>query len=111
MARTRHYSLLTTRYSPYVSLVSPSLIGVMFWIAAACCAVAQVALIWSAIRAPMSGSTESASMRMPSRASEIAWTIVPAIGLALLLVFSWRAVARQERVVSDPHAGHSMIEE
>ena len=111
MARTRHYSLLTTHDSPYVSLVSPSLIGVVFWIAAACCAVAQVALIWSAIRAPMSGSTESASMRMPSRASEITWTIVPAIGLAVLLVFSWRAVASHGKVPPDPHAGHTMIDE
>jgi heme/copper-type cytochrome/quinol oxidase subunit 2 len=106
-----HYSLFTIHYSPYVSVVSPSLTSTLFWIAAACCAVAQVALIWSAIRAPMSGSTESASMRMPSRASEIAWTIVPAIGLALLLVFSWRAVARHEQLSPDPHAGHSMIEE
>jgi heme/copper-type cytochrome/quinol oxidase subunit 2 len=59
----------------------------------------------------MSGSTESASMRMPSRASEIAWTIIPAIGLAVLLVFSWRAQARHERVLSEPHAGQHMIEE
>jgi heme/copper-type cytochrome/quinol oxidase subunit 2 len=83
----------------------------LFWIAAACCAVAQVALIWSAIRAPMSGSPESASMRMPSRKSEIAWTIVPAIGLAVLLVFSWRAMARHEKVSLESHTGHQMIEE
>jgi heme/copper-type cytochrome/quinol oxidase subunit 2 len=97
--------------SRYVSLVSPSLITALFWIAAACCAVAQVALIWSAIRAPMSGSKESVSMRMPSRASEIAWTIVPAIGLAVLLVFTWRAQARHVNVQSDPHAAHQIIEE
>ena len=108
---TTHYSLLTTHDSPYVSLVSPSLTSTIFWLAAACCAVAQVALLWSAIRAPMSGSTESASMRMPSRASEIVWTIIPAIGLAVLLVFSWRAVARHEKLLLDPHAGHSIIQE
>jgi heme/copper-type cytochrome/quinol oxidase subunit 2 len=59
----------------------------------------------------MSGSTESASMRMPSRASEIAWTIIPAIGLAVLLVFTLRAQARHVKALSDPHAGHSIIEE
>ena len=91
--------------------MSPSLTSTIFWVATACCALAQVALIWSAIRAPMSGSTESASMRMPSRASEIAWTIVPAIGLAVLLVFTWRAQARHVKILSEPHAGHSMIEE
>ena len=91
--------------------MSPSLTSTLFWVAVACCSVAQTALIWSAIRAPMSGSTESASMRMPSRASEIAWTLIPAIGLAVLLVFSWRAVARHEKLSADPHAGHSIIEE
>ena len=90
---------------------SPAMSSIVFWIAVACCAVAQVALIWSAIQAPMSGSSESASMRMPRRASEIAWTIVPAIGLAILLVFTWRAQARHVNVLSDPHAGHTMIEE
>ena len=91
--------------------MSPAIGATIFWVAAVCCAIAQVALIWSAIRAPMSGSTESASMRMPSRASEITWTIVPAIGLAVLLVFSWRAVARHGTVSPDPHAGHTMIDE
>jgi heme/copper-type cytochrome/quinol oxidase subunit 2 len=92
--------------------MSPAMNATLFWVAAACCLVAQIALLWSAIRAPMTGSTESASMRMPSRASEIAWTIVPAIGLALLLVFSWRAVARHESVLyEDPHAAHKMIDE
>jgi heme/copper-type cytochrome/quinol oxidase subunit 2 len=87
----------------------PAVASAIFWIAAACCVVAQVALIHSAIRAPMPGSPESASMRMPSRASEIAWTIVPAIGLAVLLVFTWRATHRPE--VPSPHAGHQMIDE
>ena len=50
-------------------------------------------------------------MRMPSRATEVAWTIVPAIGLAVLLVFTWRAHARHANVVPDPHAGHQVIEE
>lgn len=92
--------------------MSPAINASLFWVAVACCVVAQVALLWSAIRAPMTGSTESASMRMPSRASEIAWTIVPALGLAVLLVFSWRAIARHENALSgDPHAAHRMIDE
>jgi heme/copper-type cytochrome/quinol oxidase subunit 2 len=91
--------------------MSPAMNATLFWVAAACCAVAQVALIWSAIRAPMSGSTESAGMRMPGRASEIAWTIVPAIGLAVLLVFTWRAQARHAGAAPDPHAAHKVIDE
>ena len=63
---------------------------VLFWVAAACCVVAQLALVWSAIRAPMHGSSESA-VKMPRRASEVAWTILPTLALAVLLVFTWRA--------------------
>jgi heme/copper-type cytochrome/quinol oxidase subunit 2 len=63
---------------------------VLFWGAAACCVVSQLALVWSAIRAPMPGSSESA-VKMPRRASEIAWTILPTLALATLLIFTWRA--------------------
>lgn len=89
--------------------LSPATAGALFWIAAVCCAIGQLALIASAIRAPMQGSAESASLRMPHRASEIAWTIVPAIGLAVLLVFTWRATNRP--ATADPHAAHQMINE
>jgi heme/copper-type cytochrome/quinol oxidase subunit 2 len=91
-----------------LSAPSPALANALFWVSAACCAIAQIALVLSAIRAPMAGSPESASMRMPNRATEIAWTIVPAIGLAVLLVFTWRAT--RQPVNQDPHAGHQMIE-
>ena len=82
---------------------------VLFWAAAACCVVAQVALLLSAIRAPMAQPPQTASMRMPSRASEVAWTIVPAIGLVVLLVFTWRAT--HQPAAPDPHAGHQMVNE
>ena len=87
--------------------MSPTSNAALFWIAAACCAVAQIALIMSAIRAPMTGSTASSSLRMPSRASEIAWTVVPAVGLAILLVFTWRETHRARAV--DPHVGHQQV--
>jgi heme/copper-type cytochrome/quinol oxidase subunit 2 len=89
--------------------MSPAMNSAIFWIAVASCVVGQVALILSAIRAPMANPTESASMRMPSRSSEIAWTIVPAIGLVVLLAFTWRAT--QRHAAADPHAGHQMIVE
>jgi heme/copper-type cytochrome/quinol oxidase subunit 2 len=81
----------------------------LFWAAAICCGVAQVALLLSAIRAPMAKPPESTSMRMPSRASEVAWTILPAIGLVILLVFTWRAAQRP--VAPDPHAVHQTVNE
>ena len=82
--------------------------GTLFWAAAACCLVAQVALILSAIRAPMTGSAEPERVQMPSRASEIAWTVVPAVALAVLLVFTWRET-RRATPLPDPHAGHTQV--
>ena len=91
--------------------MSLHLADLIFWIASACCVVAQVALVHSAIRAPMSGSAESTAA-MPRRSGEIAWTIVPAIALLLLLVATWRAM----HPVMMPHEmpgmtpGHPMLD-
>lgn len=86
--------------------MSPALANAIFWIAAAGCAVAQVALIVSSIRSPMSAPSESSAVPLPRRSTEIAWTIVPAIALALLLFFTWRAM-HPPAAPADPHAGHA----
>lgn len=92
--------------------MSPTIARVIFWIAAGCCLVAQIALIRSAIRAPMPGSPDT-SVIMPRRSIEIAWTIVPAIALALLLVVTWRAMHPPvtSHDMQNMPAGHRMIEE
>jgi heme/copper-type cytochrome/quinol oxidase subunit 2 len=71
--------------------MSSFLADLIFWISAVCCVIAQIALVRSAVRAPMRepGDTEVA---LPRRSSEIAWTIVPAIALVLLLIATWRAM-------------------
>lgn len=71
--------------------MSPFVADLIFWISAACCVVAQIALVRSAVRAPMRepGDTEVA---LPRRSSEVAWTIVPAIALVLLLIVTWRVM-------------------
>lgn len=71
--------------------MSPAVGAAVFWIAATCCLVAQVAVIRSAIRAPMPGSANVA-VAMPRRSMEIFWTIVPAIVLAIMLVATWRTM-------------------
>lgn len=88
--------------------MSPTVATAMFWIAATCCIVAQIALIVSAIRSPMSGSADSADVAMPRRSGEIAWTILPAIGLVLLLLFTWKAV-HPAVAPPDEHSGHQKI--
>jgi heme/copper-type cytochrome/quinol oxidase subunit 2 len=61
----------------------------IFWLAAACCALSQAAIIRSALRARAERPDGSAS---PSRPIEVAWTVVPALMLALVLVLTWRAL-------------------
>lgn len=90
--------------------MSPRLADLVFWMAAACCLVAQLALVRSAVRSPMPGTPDTA-VRMPRRSSEVAWTILPAIALVLLLAATWRAMHRS--VMHDmPNmpANHQMIE-
>ena len=75
---------------------------VLFWSAAACCIAAQAIIL----RATLSGRTPGAPRtggRAPHRAGEIAWTILPAVALVVLLVFTWRAV--QTRHVHAPSVG------
>jgi heme/copper-type cytochrome/quinol oxidase subunit 2 len=61
----------------------------IFWLAAACCALSQAAIIRSALRARAQRPDGGAS---PSRPIEVAWTVVPALMLALVLVLTWRAL-------------------
>jgi heme/copper-type cytochrome/quinol oxidase subunit 2 len=77
--RRRHISLI----------ISTFLSDAIFWLAAACCVFAQAAIVRSALRARAQRPDGSAS---PSRPIEVAWTIVPAVMLALVLVLTWRAL-------------------
>jgi heme/copper-type cytochrome/quinol oxidase subunit 2 len=64
---------------------------VIFWIAVACCTVAQVAIIHSVVVSPAraAGSEPASGAR---RAAELAWAVIPGIALAFVLVFTWRAM-------------------
>ena len=66
----------------------------LFWIAVACCVVAQAAIVRSALvspaQAPPPGSVEPASVTR--RALEVCWAVVPGIALAFLFVATWHAM-------------------
>lgn len=65
----------------------------IFWVAVACCAVAQLAIVRSSIvspvQAPASGTSSTAGRR---RVLEICWAVLPGIVLALLFIATWRAM-------------------
>lgn len=64
-----------------------------FWAAVAACAVAQLFIIAGTIRTGEFRQTEYAIPRT-SRWSEIGWTMLPAIGLALVLALTYHAIDR-----------------
>ena len=77
--------------------IDPQLARVVFWIAVACCAVAQAAIVRAALRPPGGGGETAAGgtvVPRPSRASELAWTLVPAVALCAVLAVTWRALGR-----------------
>jgi hypothetical protein len=67
------------------------LADVIFWIAVACCTVAQLAIIRSAIVSParVAGGAPTSGAR---RAAESAWAVLPGVALAAVLLFTWRAM-------------------
>ena len=71
--------------------MTPTLSQAVFWLAALCCVGAEVAILRSALsgRTPGAPRADGVSSR---RRGELAWAILPALGLALVLVLTWRAV-------------------
>ena len=62
---------------------------IIFWIAAAVCIIAELALLRSAF---MPRSTGEANLSHPTRGGDMLWAVIPAIGLMFLLAATWRAV-------------------
>ena len=65
----------------------------IFWIAVACCIVAQAAIVRSSLVSPAqapnaTGQTASRGRR----ALEVCWAVIPGIALAFLFVATWHAM-------------------
>lgn len=63
----------------------------IFWVAAACCLVAQVAIIRSVLlpHAPTPGPDQ---VPRPRTGTEIAWALLPALALIGVFALTWRAI-------------------
>jgi heme/copper-type cytochrome/quinol oxidase subunit 2 len=76
----------------------PSVADAIFWIAVACCSIAQLALVRSIVISPTvpPGAGAESGVRPAAsagrRAAELAWVVLPAIALAIVFVFTWRAM-------------------
>jgi heme/copper-type cytochrome/quinol oxidase subunit 2 len=65
----------------------------LFWTSVACCVIAQLCIIRS-VRGARYVPEPSASMPRQRGGLELLWAILPAIGLAVLMLFTWRAMQK-----------------
>ena len=80
--------------------MAPLLTESLFWIAAAACAVAQVAILRAVIGGdarsgrPLvgAGGPDRPSSRRARRLIEAAWALLPGIALAFVLIWTWHIV-------------------
>jgi hypothetical protein len=73
--------------------MTASLAGVIFWLSAASCVVAEVAIIRATLRVSGASPTEApAVLPHPRRWLEIVWVVLPAIALAALLLGTAHAI-------------------
>ena len=81
--------------------MSPSTADAIFWVAVVCCAVAELFILRSTFAARGSRRSSGDDRAGPPsaeplpplrRAAELAWAVVPAVALALVLAATWRAL-------------------
>lgn len=70
----------------------PEFSATIFWFAATCFLVAEVAIIRAAIVGRLMPPPGAGAMPEVRRGSEITWALLPALGLAVLMGFTWRAI-------------------
>ncbi|MEO7712977.1 MAG: hypothetical protein ABIV10_08670 [Gemmatimonadaceae bacterium] len=63
----------------------------LFWFSVACCAFAQFCILRS-VGGGRHAPTSMATLPRQRGSMEMVWAAVPALGLVLLFVFTWRAI-------------------
>jgi heme/copper-type cytochrome/quinol oxidase subunit 2 len=89
--------------------MSQPLAETIFWIAAVACVIAEIAILRSTFAARR--ATKSELVPSSSTRSEVAWAIIPAVALALVLTATWQRIeARESHMQMMDHSGmeHSM---
>ena len=77
----------------------------LVWLSVACGAVAQIFIIRS-VRGTRYVPEPTATVPRSRSAVEMMWAVLPAIGLAVLLAFTWRAI-RSNSAANAPGVGSS----
>lgn len=66
----------------------------IFWIAAIACVIAEIAILRSTYVAQR--VEKSALVPAARQSGEIVWAIIPALGLSVLLAFTWQKVQKSD---------------
>ena len=64
----------------------------IFWIAVACCAVAQLAIVRSVVISPARSADATTPASGGRRVAEIAWAVLPGVALVVLFFYTWNAI-------------------
>ena len=86
----------------------------LFWLATACCVFAEVAILRSLLfgnarKAEQQHENDSSRVGTSTRSAEIAWALLPAVGLLFVLYLTWGAVDSPAASPSDvAHIGASI---
>jgi heme/copper-type cytochrome/quinol oxidase subunit 2 len=75
--------------------VPHSLAEIVFWLSVACCLVAQVSIVRSVLAARRLPAVRP-DLPRANAAVELMWAVVPGIALAVLLLFTWRAIGARD---------------
>jgi heme/copper-type cytochrome/quinol oxidase subunit 2 len=78
--------------------MNTAVLDALFWIALAACAVAQFFILRAVfapeapapVGSPAEAGRAAGRLRRPSRPLEIAWAVLPAVGLVVLLAWAWQ---------------------
>jgi len=82
---------------------------IIFWIAAAACAIAEIAILRFSFAAQRAKKSEL--VPAAARGGEIAWAVIPALALVAVLSATWQRIeARESHMQMMDHSGmrHSM---
>ncbi len=81
----------------------------IFWIAVATCTIAQVAILRSIFNPAPRGAPAAVSGARPvRRGMEVLWAVLPAVGLALVLGWTWREMQERRAPAGGSHSSQSV---
>ena len=85
----------------------PAVLLILLVVCVACIAVAQLFILRSALGAAIIANAD-APLPRPRRAAEVAWAVLPAIALALVLWMTWKEsrASMAPPPVLPAHSGH-----